>query len=86
MIRQRLKHCGKCNKTTTHSFDESNHILHLLLSVITAGCWVPIWLLIVIAGGFSFGKCVEHSMKFSTRLRIAAGVGIAIYILFMISL
>tara|TARA_R110000787_G_scaffold214407_1_gene323635 strand:- start:35 stop:295 length:261 start_codon:yes stop_codon:yes gene_type:complete len=86
MIRQRLKHCGKCNKTTTYSFDEPNHILHLLLSLITAGCWVPIWLLIVISGGFSLGKCVEHSRKFATKVGILRIIAGAIYILFMVSL
>ena len=28
-----------------------NHILHLLLSVVTLGLWLPVWLLVGIFGG-----------------------------------
>ena len=28
-----------------------NHILHLLLAVLTCGLWLPVWLLIVVLGG-----------------------------------
>lgn len=28
-----------------------NHILHLLLSVVTLGLWIPVWIIIAIAGG-----------------------------------
>jgi hypothetical protein len=28
-----------------------NHILHLLLSLITLGLWLPVWLLLTIFGG-----------------------------------
>lgn len=26
--------------------NKPSHVLHLLLSVVTAGCWIPIWVLI----------------------------------------
>lgn len=29
----------------------NNHILHLLLSVITAGFWVPVWMLCCLSQG-----------------------------------
>ena len=29
----------------------NNHILHLLLSVITAGLWVPVWMLCCLSQG-----------------------------------
>lgn len=28
-----------------------NHILHLILSIITAGLWIPVWILITLTGG-----------------------------------
>jgi hypothetical protein len=31
-----------------------NHILHLLLSVVTAGFWLPVWLLVVVVGGGAY--------------------------------
>lgn len=33
-----------------------NHVLHLLLSVVTAGFWIPIWILIILFGGGPY-KC-----------------------------
>ncbi len=26
--------------------DKTNHILHLLLSILTAGFWIPVWILV----------------------------------------
>ncbi len=28
-----------------------NHILHLILSLVTVGLWVPVWILVAIIGG-----------------------------------
>jgi hypothetical protein len=28
-----------------------NHVLHLLLSLVTVGLWIPVWILLTIAGG-----------------------------------
>lgn len=28
-----------------------NHLLHLILSVLTVGLWLPVWLILAIAGG-----------------------------------
>ena len=27
----------------------TSHVLHLILSIITAGCWIPIWLLVAVS-------------------------------------
>jgi hypothetical protein len=29
----------------------TNHILHLLLSLVTLGFWIPVWIIVAIAGG-----------------------------------
>jgi hypothetical protein len=29
----------------------TNHILHLILSIITLGLWIPVWILVVVLGG-----------------------------------
>jgi hypothetical protein len=31
-----------------------NHILHLLLSVFTAGFWIPVWILVILFGSGSY--------------------------------
>lgn len=33
-----------------------NHVLHLLLSVVTAGLWLPVWFLVTIFGSGAY-KC-----------------------------
>lgn len=33
-----------------------NHVLHLLLSVVTAGFWIPVWLLVTVFGSGAY-KC-----------------------------
>jgi Na+-transporting NADH:ubiquinone oxidoreductase subunit NqrC len=29
----------------------TNHILHLILSIVTAGLWLPVWALVSLTGG-----------------------------------
>jgi len=31
----------------------NNHILHLLLSVVTAGLWIPVWILCCVSRGLT---------------------------------
>lgn len=39
-----------------------NHILHLLLSVITAGFWIPIWILVALLGSGAY-RCPRCGAK-----------------------
>lgn len=43
---QRMKFCHRCDEHTVHLSQTPNHVLHLLLSVVTVGFWVPVWLLV----------------------------------------
>lgn len=42
------KHCKICGTKTKHSRKGTSHILHLLLSILSAGVWIPIWILAAI--------------------------------------
>ena len=44
---QLMKKCVECNKTTMHYQEKPNHILHLLISIVTAGIWLIVWLLFI---------------------------------------
>lgn len=46
MTRQIMKPCRKCAKPTLHVQPSTSHVLHLLLAIISAGLWVPVWLLV----------------------------------------
>lgn len=52
-IIQKGGHCPTCDKPRTATKEKINHILHLILSVITVGVWIPVWLLLLL---FNFGK------------------------------
>ena len=43
-----------------------NHILHLLLSVVTAGFWIPIWLLVAIfrSGAYKCPSCGARTLGY----------------------
>lgn len=50
---------------------KTNHILHLLLSVITAGLWLGVWLLVSVSNANERRKAKNEI----TRLEIALGIG-----------
>ena len=39
--------CVKCQKKTLHIEQKINHVLQLLLSIVTAGLWLIVWALLV---------------------------------------
>lgn len=43
---QQALYCSICEKKTVHNAKKTNHILHLLLSVLTAGLWLIVWLFV----------------------------------------
>jgi hypothetical protein len=49
--KQTMEYCEKCGKQTLHIVQAVNHILHLLLSVVTGGFWIIVWICIGITSG-----------------------------------
>jgi hypothetical protein len=45
---QHMEFCKICQKQTIHFSEKPNHILHLLLSIITVGIWIPMWIIITL--------------------------------------
>ena len=41
---------------------KTNHILHLLLSIVTAGFWIPIWILVAINNAFNI-SCADRKIN-----------------------
>jgi len=44
---QLMKKCVECNKMTMHLQEKPNYILHIILSIVTAGVWLLVWLLFI---------------------------------------
>lgn len=42
---QKRKWCKECDRYVLATAQGANHILHLLLSLISFGLWLPIWFL-----------------------------------------
>lgn len=51
-----VRHCQNCGGPTLHESPSTSHVLHLLLSIITFGFWLPIWLLVAM-NNRSQGMC-----------------------------
>jgi len=49
--------CKKCKTNTLHKRPSPNHILHLILSIITGGIWIIMWCLIAFLTNFTPYTC-----------------------------
>lgn len=56
MSNQLMKYCKVCKKKTVHLQPSTSHVLHLILSVLTAGFWLIAWFLIA-QNNASQGTC-----------------------------
>lgn len=57
-IQQLQLGCVRCQAITPHNVQKPNHLLHLLLTVFTAGLWLIVWIIIA-AGKGSTPACVR---------------------------
>lgn len=48
---QVMNHCNHCGGKTMHLAPQTSHILHLILSIVTVGLWIPVWLLVALSRG-----------------------------------
>jgi hypothetical protein len=62
---QEMSYCRTCTKPTLQIYNEDrcSHILHLLLSVFTAGLWLPIWLCCALSAGRGDPTCTVCGTK-----------------------
>lgn len=51
--------CSNCGTRRRTRKKTCNHVLHLILSIITAGLWVIIWIFEVITDASTKYNCVE---------------------------
>ncbi len=58
---QCMHKCKKCARPTMHIKQQASHLLHFVLSIFTAGCWLPIWFLCSLKGP---PRCTECGGKY----------------------
>ena len=53
------KTCWHCKTEVLAQKNTPNHILHLILSIVTLGLWLPVWLIISLVniGGYRCPEC-----------------------------
>jgi len=51
-------YCKHCKEDVMAVKPTPNHVLHLLLSLISFGLWIPVWILITIVGVGAF-RCTK---------------------------
>lgn len=57
-VEQTQKYCTKCQNQELHCRPGTNHILHLLITVLLCGFWIPIWILSSLRiGGWRCQRC-----------------------------
>ena len=65
---QTLRFCPTCRRRTLWARPATNHVLHLLLTVLICGFWLPIWVLSSVKiGGWRCQTC-GHSGSLVSRL------------------
>lgn len=67
-------HCKICGEKTAHEVTGANHILHLLLTVITFGMWFPIWMLLMFTSNARCRECGSKPGSFILRVVTAVAV------------
>lgn len=60
-LQQAVKRCRKCSKDVIAARNGPNHIVHLLMTVLTGGIWIVVWFLASIRGGD--WKCMTCSSR-----------------------
>ena len=53
-----MKQCRRCGKATMHVQPGTSHVLHLLLSLLTLGLWLPVWFLLAANSGTA-AQCTQ---------------------------
>lgn len=56
-IAKSRRYCYEEDRMVLAERPTPNHILHLLLSVVTAGLWIIVWIILTIGADFNSYKC-----------------------------
>ena len=54
---QDMLNCKGCDKKTLHTRTTPNTLLHIFLSIITAGIWLIVWILFIGKGAYKCMTC-----------------------------
>lgn len=81
MVRIASRYCRKCQRQTAAIRSGANHVLHLLLTVFTAGLWLPVWILSSLGGSW---RCQTCGSRTSAGTFAQTAGGFAVFALLVI--
>jgi hypothetical protein len=61
-MKQSSAFCRNCNAQVMVTKPGVNHLLHLILTILTAGLWLLIWIPLMLFGGGSW-RCAKCGLK-----------------------
>lgn len=52
-------YCNYCEKNTMSQSEKPNHILHIILTLLTGGLWIIVWIILAMmaAGNYKCTQC-----------------------------
>lgn len=70
-IHKTRRYCPEDDRMVLAEKQTPNHLLHLVLSIVTAGIWIIVWVVLAIGSDFGAYKCPHCGAK--TRSRAPRG-------------
>ncbi len=79
-------YCGNCDREVMIRRQGTRHVLHLLMSLVTLGFWIPVWILASIRiGGWRCTVCGRSTRAAAYPRRLIVGVLLIIIVWFLMS-
>lgn len=66
----RMHYCTTCESQTMHLQQRPNHILHLLLTLVTGGLWLLVWIFMS-SSKSQCSECAHNRTKFDALVGVA---------------
>lgn len=57
MEKHEMKTCSSCKETSMHEVKRTNHIMHIILSILTGGLWLIVYLFAASWDNKKYSKC-----------------------------
>jgi hypothetical protein len=78
--------CTGCNRQTLARRKTPSHVLHLLLTIFTAGLWLPVWILccVRIGSGWRCATCGRITKGASSGSGLLAAAAVIVIIVMLI--
>ena len=62
--------CIHCQEKTLHIKKTPNHVLHLLLTILTAGLWLIVWILVGMSSASEKWQCSKCGTPITAKDRV----------------